>query len=219
MVHAIKKSTFYEISKRIMDIVFSVFLFILFLPIFILTAIAIKLESRGPVFADTPSRVGKNGKTFKMYKFRSMVENAHHILREDPRYAKLYNTYKKSSYKLRHDPRTTKVGKLIRKYSLDELPQFLNVLKGEMSLVGPRAYYSDELEGQQSEYPHTRNAVKIVLSVRPGITGFWQVSGRSEINFDKRIEMDAAYVRKRSILYDLWIILKSPWAMLSGKGV
>lgn len=202
-----------------MDIVFSVFLFILFLPIFILTAIAIKLESRGPVFADTPSRVGKNGKTFKMYKFRSMVENAHHILREDPRYAKLYNTYKKSSYKLRHDPRTTKVGKLIRKYSLDELPQFLNVLKGEMSLVGPRAYYSDELEGQQSEYPHTRNAVKIVLSVRPGITGFWQVSGRSEINFDKRIEMDAAYVRKRSILYDLWIILKSPWAMLSGKGV
>ncbi|HEX8931644.1 MAG TPA: sugar transferase, partial [Patescibacteria group bacterium] len=98
-------------------------------------------------------------------------------------------------------------------------PQFLNVLNGEMSIVGPRAYYPDELEDQQEKYPHTRSAVKVVLSVRPGITGIWQVSGRSEINFDKRIEMDASYVKRRSILYDLWIILKSPWAMLSGKGV
>jgi len=92
-------------------------------------------------------------------------------------------------------------------------------LKGEMSVVGPRAYYPDELENQQNKYPHTRSAVKVVLSVKPGITGFWQVSGRSEINFDKRIEMDAAYVKKRSIVYDFWIILKSPWAMISGKGV
>ncbi len=214
-----KKSTFYEISKRTIDIVLSLFLIILFSPIFIIVAILIKLESKGPILADTPSRVGKNGKTFKMYKFRSMVQNAHHLLREDPRYAKLYGVYKKSSYKLREDPRITRVGKFIRKYSLDELPQFFNVLNGEMSIAGPRAYYPDELEDQQEKYPHTRGAVKIVLSVRPGITGFWQVSGRSEINFDKRIEMDAAYVKKRSILYDFWILSRTPWAMISGKGV
>lgn len=216
---SIKKSKVYEITKRTIDVVFSIILIILFSPIFLLVAIAIKLESKGPVLADTPPRVGKYGKTFKMYKFRSMVQNAHHLLREDPKYAQLYNIYKKSSYKLRHDPRTTTVGKFIRKYSLDELPQFFNVLSGEMSIVGPRAYYPDELEEQQKKYPKTRGSVKVVLSVRPGITGFWQVSGRSEINFDKRIEMDAWYVKKRSIAYDLWIIFKSPWAMLSGKGV
>lgn len=215
----IKKSNAYEITKRTIDIVFSFLFIIIFSPVFLLVALAIKVESRGPIFADTPSRVGKGGKTFKMYKFRSMVQNAHHILREDPRYAKLYSMYKKSSYKLRHDPRTTRIGRFIRKYSLDELPQFMNVLKGEMSIVGPRAYYPDELEEQQKKYPNTRNSVKIVLSVKPGITGFWQVTGRSEINFDKRIEMDALYVRRRSIFYDLFIMLKSPWAMISGKGV
>jgi len=219
MVNVIKKSASYEAIKRTIDIVSCTALVIIFSPIFILVAIAIKLDSKGPVFADTPARVGKNGKTFKMYKFRSMVANAHLLLREDPKYAELFNTYKKSSYKLRHDPRITRVGKIIRKYSLDELPQFFNVLNGEMSLVGPRAYYPDELEEQQKKYPQTRDAVKVVLSVKPGITGFWQVSGRSEINFDRRIEMDAAYVKKRSIFYDIWIILKSPWAMFSGKGV
>lgn len=201
-----------------MDIIFSLALLIFFAPIFILVAIAIKLESPGPVLADTPERVGKNGKKFKMYKFRSMIQNAHEILRNDPKYAELYGLYKKGSYKLKDDPRTTKVGRFIRKHSLDELPQFFNVLEGEMSVVGPRAYYPDELEDQQKKYPHTRTAVKVVLSVKPGITGFWQVSGRSDINFDKRIEMDAYYVRKRSIIYDLWIILKSPWAMIYGKG-
>lgn len=215
----IKKSKVYEVTKRVTDIIFSFILILLFSPIFLLVAIAIKLDSKGPILADTPARVGKGGKTFKMYKFRSMVQNAHLLLRSDPKYAQLYSVYKKSSYKLRHDPRTTRVGRFIRKYSLDELPQFINVLKGEMSIVGPRAYYPDELEDQQKKYPNTRGAVKIVLSVKPGITGFWQVSGRSEINFDKRIEMDAWYVKKRSIRYDLWIILKSPWAMLSGKGV
>jgi lipopolysaccharide/colanic/teichoic acid biosynthesis glycosyltransferase len=214
-----KKSTFYEFTKRAIDVVFSLLLLILFSPILLFVALVIKLESPGPIFADTPARVGKGGRTFKMYKFRSMVQNAHLLLREDPRYAKLYSVYKKSSYKLRDDPRITKFGKFIRKYSLDELPQFLNVFEGEMSIVGPRAYYPDELEDQQAKYPHTRNAVKVVLSVKPGITGFWQVSGRSEINFDKRIEMDAAYVKRRSIFYDFWIILKSPWAMISGKGV
>lgn len=214
----IKKHTIYEAAKRIIDIIFSILLIILFSPIFILVMIAIKLDSPGPVFADTPKRVGRYGKTFKMFKFRSMVQNAHKLLREDPKYAELYAMYKKGSYKLRDDPRTTRVGRFIRKYSLDELPQFFNVVKGEMSIVGPRAYYPDELENQQEKYPHTRGAVKIVLSVKPGITGYWQVSGRSEINFDKRIQMDAHYVKRRSILYDFILILKSPYAMISGKG-
>jgi len=213
-----KKSKYYEIVKRGIDIFGSVFLIILFSPIFFLVAIAIKLESLGPVLADTPERVGREGKTFKMFKFRSMVQNAHQLLRHDPRYAELYKLYKKGSYKLKYDPRTTRVGRFIRKHSLDELPQFFNVLRGEMSLVGPRAYYPDELEDQQKKYPHTRQDVKVVLSVKPGITGYWQVSGRSDINFDKRIKMDAEYVKKRSIFYDIWILLKSPWAMISGKG-
>jgi undecaprenyl-phosphate galactose phosphotransferase len=106
----------------------------------------------------------------------------------------------------------------LRKHSIDEVPQLVNILKGDMSLVGPRAYYPDELRDQQKKYPSTKDAVKIVLSVKPGLTGYWQVSGRSEINFDKRIQMDAEYVKKRSIFYDLYIILKTPWAMISGKG-
>ena len=217
-VTQMKKSTFYLAAKRLMDIISSLILLIVFFPLIVVIAIAIKLDSKGPILADTPQRVGRNGKLFKMYKFRSMVENAHEILRENPRYSLLYNVYKKGSYKLKNDPRITTVGRFIRKHSLDEIPQALNIFMGEMSLVGPRAYYPDELRNQQKKYPHTIDSVKIVLSVKPGVTGFWQVSGRSEINFDKRIQMDAAYVRKRSILYDLWIIAKTPWAMISGKG-
>lgn len=217
-VTEIKKSEFYLLAKRAMDIVSSIFLLIFFSPAIIVIAIAIKLDSKGSILADTPKRVGKNGKLFKMYKFRSMVQNAHEILRENPRYLNLYNVYKKGSYKLKDDPRITRVGHFIRKHSLDEIPQALNILRGEMSLVGPRAYYPDELKNQQKKYPNTIDSVKIVLSVKPGVTGFWQVSGRSEINFDKRIEMDAQYVRKRSLLYDLWIIAKTPWAMVTGRG-
>lgn len=214
----IKKSIVYELSKRVTDIIFSIFLIMLFLPIIIFVAFAIQFDSAGPILADTPERVGKNGKRFKMYKFRSMVQNAHEMLRENPKYSKLFDTYKKGSYKLKHDPRITHAGHFIRKHSLDEVPQLINVLIGEMSLVGPRAYYPDELREQQKKYPNTKESVKVVLSVKPGITGFWQVSGRSEINFDKRIQMDADYVKKRSILYDLWIVAKTPWAMISGKG-
>lgn len=217
-INGIKKSNFYLFAKRTMDIISSVFLLIFFSPIIIAIVIAIKFDSKGPILADTPKRVGRDGKLFKMYKFRSMVENAHEILRENPKYSHLFNVYKKGSYKLKDDPRITSVGHFIRKHSLDEIPQALNILKGEMSLVGPRAYYPDELRDQQKKYPHTIDSVKVVLSVKPGVTGFWQVSGRSEINFDKRIEMDASYVRKRSLLYDLWIVAKTPWAMVTGKG-
>jgi lipopolysaccharide/colanic/teichoic acid biosynthesis glycosyltransferase len=214
----IKKSGYYLLVKRLTDILSSIFLLIIFSPIIVVVAILIKLDSEGPILADTPKRVGKNGKLFKMYKFRSMVENAHEMLRGNPKYANLYNIYKKGSYKLKNDPRITRVGHFIRKHSLDEIPQVLNILKGEMSLVGPRAYYPDELRDQQKKYPHTIESVRIVLSVKPGVTGFWQVSGRSEINFDKRIEMDASYVKKRSLLYDLYIMAKTPWAMITGRG-
>ncbi|MGA2911309.1 MAG: sugar transferase [Candidatus Levyibacteriota bacterium] len=214
----VKKSGFYELVKRLVDIVCSSLLIIIFSPVILIVSVAIKMDSDGPAFADTPERVGKNGQLFKMYKFRSMIENAHVILRQNPKFTKLYDKYRKGSYKLKDDPRITRVGHFIRKHSLDEVPQLLNVLKGDMSLVGPRAYYPDELKEQQAKYPQTKEAVSIVLSIKPGITGYWQVSGRSEINFDKRIEMDATYVRKRSIIYDLWIILKTPWAMISGQG-
>ncbi len=208
----------YSFVKRSIDILGSFILGLIFAPFCLMAAIAIKLDSPGPVFADTPQRVGRNGKLFKLYKFRSMIVNAHEKLRNDPRMAKLYGEYKRNSYKLREDPRVTGVGKFIRKHSIDEIPQLLNVLKGEMSLVGPRPYYPDELVEQQRKYPHTKELVKIVLSAKPGITGHWQVSGRSEVNFDKRIKMDADYVRSSSLVMDLLILLKSPMAMISGKG-
>jgi lipopolysaccharide/colanic/teichoic acid biosynthesis glycosyltransferase len=208
----------YTLIKRCIDIAGSLVLICIFSPVCLLTAIAIRLDSTGPVFADTPQRVGKNGKLFKLYKFRSMIVNAHEKLRHDPHLAKLYGEYKRNSYKLRKDPRVTNVGRFIRKHSLDEIPQLFNVLNGEMSLVGPRPYYPDELVDQQRKYPHTKNLVKIVLSAKPGITGHWQVSGRSEVNFDKRIKMDADYVKRRSLVLDIIILLKSPWAMISGKG-
>lgn len=204
--------------KRLIDIVGSIFLLIVFSPVFITLAIIIKLDSQGPIFADTPERVGKNGRRFKMYKFRSMIENAHTLLRQDPKMKLLYEQYKRNSYKLVHDPRVTILGKFMRKHSLDEIPQLINVLFGEMSLIGPRAYYPDELVNQQKKYPKTRDLVKKVLSIKPGISGYWQVSGRSEVNFDKRIAMDAEYVRRRSLWYDIKILLKTPWAMIWGKG-
>ena len=208
----------YVYLKRSIDLLGSTILGIIFLPICLATGIAIKLDTDGPILADTPQRVGKGGRLFKLYKFRSMIINAHEKLRKDPKFTRLYSQYKRNSYKLMKDPRVTRVGKFIRKHSLDEIPQLLNVLKGEMSLVGPRPYYPDELVDQQKKYPHTKDLVKIVLSAKPGITGHWQVSGRSEVNFEKRIKMDADYVRKQSLLFDIIILVKSPWAMISGKG-
>ncbi len=208
----------YDLVKRLIDIVGALVGVVIFFPVSLITSVAIELDSPGPILADTPKRVGKDGKEFKFLKFRSMIPNAHQLLHTDPRFKKLLEEYKKSSFKLHDDPRITKVGKFIRKYSIDEIPQFINVLRGEMSLVGPRAYYPFELEEQQNKYPHTRKLVTEVLKVKPGITGAWQVSGRSEINFDKRIEMDAEYARRRSVIYDLAILAKTPLAMVTGKG-
>ncbi len=209
----------FDVTKRIIDIVGALFLFLLFSPIFIVTAVAIKLTSKGPIFADTPKRVGKSGKLFYPFKFRSMIVNAYKLLKTDPKFKKAYEEQQKAgNYKIKNDPRVTSIGKIIRKHSIDEIPQLMNVLKGEMSIVGPRPYYPEELEKQQKIYPETAHFVKEVLTVKPGITGFWQVNGRSEVNFDKRIEMDAYYARKKSIFLDILILLRTPWVMITGKG-
>jgi lipopolysaccharide/colanic/teichoic acid biosynthesis glycosyltransferase len=204
-----------------MDIVLSVILIIVFSPVMILTALIIKITSPGPALVEKNNshmkRIGKNGKMFRLYKFRSMPVNADYLLTKDPRFRKLYNQYKESSFKLHEDPRVTKFGKFMRKYSIDETPQFFNVLKGEMSIVGPRPYHADEIEEQQKRYPGTEKFVIKTQTVKPGITGFWQVTGRSSVNFDKRIAMDADYAEKKSLIMDILIILKTPFAMLSGK--
>lgn len=205
----------YDFLKRLIDITGSFLGLIILSPLLLLVALAILLDSPGPIMADTPMRAGRGGKLFRIYKFRSMVQNAHQILEENPR---LLAEYKKHGYKIFNDPRVTRVGKFIRKYSIDEFPQFFNILMGEMSLVGPRAYYPYELEEQQKNYPASRKYVKVILSGKPGLTGVWQVTGRSEINFDKRVKMDASYVIRRSIFYDLWLILKTIPAVLSGRG-
>lgn len=213
---------FFELAKRTIDIIGGIFLIILFSPIMLAAAIVIALTSPGPILVEpsnsTAQRVGKNGKIFYHYKFRSMMVDAYNLLRTNPKFKKLYEEYKRSSFKLHKDPRITKVGKFIRKYSIDEMPQLVNVLKGEMSIVGPRPYFIEELDEQQRKYPHTKKYVKETLTVKPGITGYWQVSGRSDVHFDKRIQMDAYYAKKRSLLFDLMILLKTPWVMISGKG-
>lgn len=213
---------FHDQAKRIIDIVVSLIILIISLPIILIFAILIKITSSGPIFY-TPTRVGKNGKLFKMLKFRSMhmykingnTVHAQQYLQSHP---KLKEKYQKNSFKLAKDPRVTPIGKILRRLSIDELPQLINVLKGDMSLVGPRAFQPDELKHQQKVYPKTRKFIKVMLETRPGASGPWQVSGRSFINFDKRVEMDANYVKRRSIIYDLWIIIKTPFAMISGTG-
>src|SRR3972149_948415 len=209
---------FFDLAKRTIDIFGGIFLIILFSPFMLAAAIAIAVTSPGPILVEptnlTAQRVGKNGKIFYHYKFRSMMVDAYNLLRTNPKFKKLYEEYKRSSFKLHKDPRITKMCKFIRKYSIDEMPQLFNVLKGEMSIVGPRPYFIEELDEQQQKYPHTRKYVKQTLTVRPGITGYWQVSGRSEVHFDKRIEMDAYYAKKRSLLFDLMILLKTPWVMI-----
>ena len=150
-----------------------------------------------------------------MYKINGQNAHADEILKKSN---KLLSEYKKNSYKLVGDPRITSAGRFLRKYSVDEFPQFLNVLKGEMSLVGPRAYLLNELLEQQEVYPDTKPLVKILFLAKPGLTGPWQVSGRSNINFDKRIRLDVAYVKRRSIVYDIWLILRTFPALVSARG-
>jgi len=213
----------YKPVKRITDIIGSVFLLILFSPILLVTAIAIKLSSPGTVFVEKTNahmrRLGKNGKVFRLFKFRSMPPKADILEKTLPKYKSAYvEKHTSGNYKPTNDPRVTKVGRFIRKHSIDEMPQLINVLKGEMSIVGPRPYLEEELEEQQGKFLGTEKYVKEMLTVKPGITGYWQVNGRIDVNFDKRIRMDAFYARKKSLLFDILIVLKTPWVMFAGKG-
>jgi exopolysaccharide production protein ExoY len=212
----------YEFIKRTVDIIASLVLIIIFSPVMLITALIIKITTPGPILVEPGNlhmkRIGKDGKVFRLYKFRSMPVFSDSMLTGDPKYKKLYDEWKKSNFKLHKDPRVTKFGKFIRKYSIDETPQFFNVLKGDMSLIGPRPYHALELEEQLKVYPNTAKYIRETQTVKPGITGYWQVSGRSDINFDRRIEMDANYAKSKSLLMDLYIIIKTPFVMISGKG-
>ncbi len=203
--------------KRLLDIVIAIFAITIFLPILLLVSIFIKLDGTcGPILADTPKRVGQNGKMFFLFKFRSMVPNAHKLMKEGKFGKDLAKKHKNCAGKLKvdEDPRITRIGKFIRKWDIDEMPQFFNVLKGEMSIVGPRAYYKDELEGYKKKYPEIVPRVKNVLSIKPGITGPWQVSGRNELSVPERINLDADYALNRSIFYDLFLMLKTPLVVI-----
>lgn len=207
---------FYEIGKRTMDIIGAIFGIIIFSPVLIGTSLFIKIVSfKGPILADTPNRVGKEKKEFKMFKFRSMIPNAHEVLENDP---KLYAEYVKNNYKLENDPRWLPGAAFMRKYSIDELPQLFNILRGEMSLVGPRAYYPFELEKHIKDNGEVKRFVDKALTVKPGLTGPWQIGGRSEVSFAQRIKIDANYANTRSLMYDLIVILKTPQAVLTARG-
>lgn len=207
---------FYSVGKRIIDIIGAIIGIIVFSPIMILAAIWIKIVSPdGPVFADIPNRVGKGGKDFRMFKFRSMIPNAQKWLDDNPKWLK---KYRENNYKLDPDPRLIKGAKFLRKSSIDEMPQFFNVLLGQMSIVGPRAYFPFELKEQAERFPQTKKHIEKVKTIKPGMTGPWQVGGRSEIGFVKRIKMDADYADSRSLIYDLSIILKTPLAVIMQKG-
>lgn len=208
----------YDVTKRLIDIIGSLIGLVLFSPFLIISAFWIKLVSpSGPIFLEpkVDKRVGKGGKEFRMYKFRSMVPDAQEWLAAQP---ELYKKYQENGYKLDPDPRWIKGAKFLRKTSIDEMPQFINVLKGDMSLVGYRAYYGFEITEQVQRFPEAKQYLDQAMQVKPGITGVWQTSGRSEIGFLERAKMDAAYAKKRSILYDLQILLKTPFAVISGRG-
>ena len=197
--------------KRPFDIGFSIFAIGVSLPITIPIIIAIKLTDGGSIIYGH-ERVGKDGKKFKVLKFRSMYMDADkklkEILKNDPKAKEEWE----KTFKLKNDPRITPIGKFLRKTSLDELPQFINVLKGEMSVVGPRPVVEEEL------IKSYKDKAKMYKSVKPGVTGYWQVEGRSDTYYDERIKMDEYYVNNQSFLLDLKIILKTIQVMVTSKG-
>ncbi|MCX5845251.1 MAG: sugar transferase [Deltaproteobacteria bacterium] len=201
--------------KKILDITGSLFALLLFFPIFLIIAAAVKLTSNGPVFFKQ-ERMGLNGEIFTFLKFRSMYTNSDQNRHKD--YIKKYIAKGKGDantpgvYKLNNDPRITAIGHFLRKTSLDELPQFINVLKGEMSLVGPRPPIPYECEIY--DIWHRRR----LLSVKPGITGLWQVTGRSSTTFDEMVRLDLKYINEWSLWLDIKLLLKTPWVILTGKG-
>lgn len=207
-----KDKWYFEPTKRLMDLILASVLTVVFLPIWIIIPILIKLDSPGPIIYKH-KRIGRGGKDFSMYKFRSMVHNADEILFKKNK--KLLQEFKDGDWKLKKDPRITGLGKIMRSITIDEFPQLLNVLEGEMSLVGPRAYVKQELKEQTKKYPETKAMIKKILEIKPGITGPWQTSGRNIVPFNVRAKMDAEYAQEKSILQDIIIVLKTPMAMFS----
>lgn len=193
----------YRVIKRCMDIIGSLVGIVLLVPITIVIWIGrlILKENDGPLFYEQ-LRIGKNGKQFRLYKYRSMVMDADkklaEYLKENEEARKEYKKYKK----LKEDPRITRIGNVIRKFSIDEFPQFINVLKGDMSLVGPRPYLPREREDMGENYD-------TIVTVKPGITGYWQVNGRNDIDFEERTQMDVAYVHDKCTWFDIKLIIKT----------
>lgn len=200
--------TGYLIAKRIFDVVSCLSGLIILLPIFLLTALAIKIEDpKGKVFYEH-YRVGKNGAKIPVYKFRSMFSNSDELFKQfTPEQKAEFEEFQK----LKDDPRVTKVGKIIRKTSIDELPQLVNVLKGEMSVVGPRPITQKELE-RYGDYQEA------YLGVLPGLTGMWQAYGRSNLTYEERIKMDVRYVEKRNMKLDITILIQTIKTVLVGEG-
>ena len=197
----------YRIVKRTTDITLSAIAMVLLLPVLAIIAIAIKLDSKGPVFFKH-TRIGKDGKIIKIYKFRSMVDNAEDLInRFTPEQMNEY----KENYKLSNDPRITKVGKFLRKTSLDELPQLINIFKGDLSIIGPRPVVADELK------KYGPNIDKF-LSVTPGLTGYWAANGRSSTTYEQRMQMELFYVDNLSFKMDAKVFFKTIESVVSGRG-
>ena len=207
-----KVGVLYYVCKKIIDILAGLAgtILIIFITIFVAIMRLVKKENDGPIFY-TQLRVGKNGKQFKLYKYRSMVMNADEKLKDYlEKNEKAREEYKKYK-KLKNDPRITTVGKFLRKTSLDEFPQFINVLKGDMSFVGPRPYLYREKEDMGESFNK-------IVSVKPGITGYWQVNGRNDVDFQDRLNMDTYYIDHRGLVMDLKIILKTFLKTLKKEG-
>lgn len=201
-----KAHSAYPLWKRFFDIVLSSIALVVLLPLLLLTALCVKLEDGGPVFY-TQYRVGKGGKSFKLYKFRSMCVDADKKLEE----LKELDESDGPVFKISKDPRVTKVGRVIRRASIDELPQLINIIQGNMSIVGPRPPLAREVEQYTPEEMYR-------LFVKPGLTCYWQCSGRSSLSFDQWMELDRKYIRERSLVVDFRIILKTVPAVLTGRG-
>ena len=197
--------SFYEAIKRLIDIICSFVGILVLSPLFIIIAIIIKFTSKGPVFF-SQKRVGRNGKEFDMYKFRSMVVNAEELKEK----LAAQNEMSGPMFKMKDDPRVTKVGKFIRKTSIDELPQLWNILKGDMSLVGPRPSLPKEV-AQFDEWMYKR------LEVKPGLTCYWQVSGRNNIDFEDWMKLDVKYVEERNLWIDIKLIFKTVFVLFGDK--
>ena len=197
----------YRLIKRIFDFILSLIGIAIMSPLFLIISIMIKCDTKGPVFFKQ-RRIGLNGKPLYIYKFRTMVTNAEELIASfTPEQKKEWE----ESYKLKDDPRITRVGKILRKTSLDELPQLINIIKGEMSIIGPRPVVEEEL----SWYG---NDVDLVLSVKPGLPGWWAVNGRSEVPYPKRCDLELYYVKNASLALDVRILLGTLKVVFSQRG-